>query len=55
MSAGETCGCGKASWDGVWLNEMKCSSLFEGEKKLKLAEANAVKKMLGRRHHLVFG
>lgn len=54
MSAGETCGCGKASWDGAWLNEVKCSSLFKSEKKLKLEEANVGKKTPGRRHHLVF-
>lgn len=52
MFAGETCGCGKASWDGVWLNEVK---LFKGEKKLQQAEANAGKKTLGRRPRLVFG
>lgn len=55
MSAGETCGCGKASWGGMWLNEVKCFSMFKGEKKLKLAEANTGKKTLGRRDHLTFG
>lgn len=43
---GEICGYGKAGWDGAWLNEIKCSPLFKGEKKLKLPEANVGKKTL---------
>jgi len=48
MSAGETCACANATWDGVWLNEEKWC---KGEKKLKLAEAKVGKKTLGGVHH----